>query len=169
MTAVTSITQEQVMTAVRAFILSLISCEVVQTLNNNVPMPAQPFIALTEMSRIRLSTNLPGYDGTANASSEAHWQVTFQIDCYGPLSADWAAIIASMWRDPYAVDALAPVCAPLNADDPVQIPVVDAEANFEQRWLIRAVLQYNPIISTPMQSFTAAQVTPIIAVDVFYP
>lgn len=42
--------------------------------------------------------------------------------------------------------------------DPKMMPLIDGEAQYEQRWVITAVLQYNPVVSTPMQFFDAATV-----------
>jgi hypothetical protein len=171
MTATASIGQDDVFTVVRAFILSLIACEVVQALDNSVPMPVNGFIAMQTLFARRLATNIPSLADptptTGRVSAEAHWEHTLQIDCYGPQAGDWAMIISTLWRDEYAATMFAPVCAPLHCDDPKQMPIVDAEANFENRWLITAVLQYNPVVSTPMQFMQAANVN-LIDVDVFY-
>lgn len=93
---------------------------------------------------------------------------SIQIDCYGPLSSDWAAIISATWRDDYAVNKMAPTCAPLYADDPKQLPIVDGEANFEQRWMLSAVLQYNPVVTVPQEFFDTATVE-FINVTAEYP
>ena len=162
MTAPVSITQSAIFTAVRAYILGLITCEVVDGLDNGVPMPLNPFIAITALYAKRVSTNINSTSDptptTGAVNHEDHVEYAIQIDCYGPLSSDWASIICALWRDEYAVIAMAPACVPLYADDPKMIPAVDAEQNFEQRWLIEASVQYNPVVQTPMQFFTAATV-----------
>jgi len=46
----------------------------------------------------------------------------------------------------------------LYADDPIQIPLIDAEAQYERRWKVTAALQYNPVITTPQQSAATIQI-----------
>lgn len=165
--------QDDVLTALRSFILSLITCEVVQGLGNGVPMPLGGFIAITPLFQSRLSTNQSGYadptptTGTRTATQAV--QATFQIDCYGPSSADWANIFSTAWRDDLAVSALSPVAAPMYCDDPKMIALTDGEQQYEQRWTITAALQCNPAITTPMQFFAQAQVSAINSIDAVYP
>ncbi len=63
---------------------------------------------------------------------------------------------------------MTPKIAPLHADDPKMMPIVDGEANFEQRWMITAHLQYNPILQVAQQSATALNVG-LVSVDRVYP
>ena len=165
MTATVSLAQTDLQTILRSFILSLIDCEVIDGLDNGVPPPLNPFIAITPLYFNRLATNMPTYQdpGTGAGTSGVMQSIayTWQIDCYGPQSSDWAAIITTMFRDGYGVDFMAPIAAPLYADDPKQFAIVDGEENFEQRWLITAVLQYNPVVTIPVQYFNVINITPI--------
>jgi hypothetical protein len=172
MTATVTPTQSDVFTALRTFILSLISCEVVRGLDNGVPMPLGGFIALTPLYQNRLSTNVDGYADptptTGSKTAQQATQSTIQIDCYGPDSGDWAVMLSTMLRDEYACLSMAPNVQPLHADDPKMLPIVDGEQQYEQRWAVTAVLQYNPIVSTPAQFFDAVSVD-LVDVDVKYP
>lgn len=170
MTATVSIAQSDVMAALRSFILGLISCEVVQGLGNGVPMPVDPFIAMTPLYFDRISTNLHTYAdaSTGTQSAEQHIAYVVQIDCYGPDSSDWAVIITTMFRDEYAIAAMGVDVTPLYTDDPKQLPIVDGEQNFEQRWCITARMQYNPVVTLPMQFFDQLDIG-LIDVDVTYP
>lgn len=81
-------------------------------------------------------------------------QVTVQIDVHGPNSGDNAQIITTTFRDEYAVDAFASSgfdVAPLYADDGHQMPFLNGEQQIEERWVISAVMQCNPIVSVPQQ------------------
>jgi hypothetical protein len=60
-----------------------------------------------------------------------------------------------MFRDQYATDLLPVNIQPLYADDPMQIPLINGEGQYEQRWKLTAVLQYNPIIAAAQQSATS--------------
>jgi len=46
----------------------------------------------------------------------------------------------------------------LYADDPVQIPLIDGESQYEQRWKLVATLQYNPVLTTTQQSMLAVDI-----------
>lgn len=145
--------QADIFTVLRAFILDTVGCEVVRGLGNGVPMPANPFIAMTELFQVRLATNVVTYVDTGGTGGTRHvmapTQYTIQIDCYGPNSSDWATTLTTLLRDPYGVAALAPNVAPLHADDPKMIPLVDGEENYEQRWMLTALFQVNPVITVP--------------------
>lgn len=172
MTATAAPSQSVVMTALRSLILSLITCEVIQGLGNGIPMPLGAFIAITPLFQTRLSTNVDSYTDptptTGMKAAQQSVQYTVQIDCYGPDSSDWAAILSTMLRDEYACLSMAPDVQPLSADDPRMAPLIDGEQQYEQRWTITALLQYNPVVSTPMQFFTQANVG-LVDVDVAYP
>lgn len=172
MTAAVTPTQDAIYTVVRAFILSIISCEVIQGLGNRVPTPQGGFIAMTATAQSRLSTNVSSYNdpvtapGTRTIGKSAAY--TVQLDCYGPESSEWAAIIESMWRDEYACEQLGPTMQPLYCDEPRQLPVVDGEQEYEQRWMVSAVLQFNPDV-TVTQEFADGFTVTAISVDAEFP
>lgn len=95
-------------------------------------------------------------------------KITMQMDVHGPLSADNAQILTTLLRDQYAVDALAPTCAPLYASDPDQLPFINGEDQVEERWSIDAVLQANIVVVIPVQ-FAGALTIGLIDVDAVYP
>jgi hypothetical protein len=81
-----------------------------------------------------------------------------QLDFYGSTSQSWAMETQALFRDEYATEIFPPNIQPLYADDPVQIPLIDGEAQYEQRWKVLARLQYNPILSTSQQSMLAVDI-----------
>jgi len=98
-------------------------------------------------------------------------KVTVQLDVHGPTSADNAQIISTLFRDEYAVTQFATSgfdVVPLYADDPKQLPYLNGEQQIEERWSIDAVMQTNPVVTTPMQFMNAIAVT-TINVDAAYP
>lgn len=172
MSATVSLTESAVFTALRAYILTLIPCEVIRSLGNGVPTPVGGFIALTTLSQTRLSTNVDSYADTTpttgTKSAQQAIQYSIQIDCYGPLSGDWAAILSTLLRDEASCIALGPDVQPLDADDPKNMPIVNGEQQYVARWIVTALLQANPVVATPMQFFTSATVG-LIDVDTNYP
>jgi hypothetical protein len=80
-----------------------------------------------------------------------------QIDVHGPNSSDNAQIITTLFRDDYAYQIMRQSgfdVAPLHADDPKQIPFINAEQQYEYRWVIEAHMQANQIVlGIPQQFF----------------
>lgn len=168
-------TLQDVYTLLRAFLIGVVPAGVVilQGLANRVamPPPVPGFVAMTAVLLNPHRTPVETWDhNNPNPAAIAFEQGTLiriQLDCYGETSADWAVMLMTMLRTDYACRALAPV-APLYADNPIQAALIDAEAQYEQRWIVGANLQYNPVTSTPMQFANAAQVD-LINVDERYP
>jgi hypothetical protein len=98
-------------------------------------------------------------------------KVTVQVDVHGPASADNAQVISTLFRDEYGVTQFATSgfdVVPLYADDPKQLPYLNGEQQIEERWSIDAVMQTNPVVTTPMQFMDAIAVN-TINVDAAYP
>lgn len=159
--------QSDIFTALRAFIQGLITTEVIQGLGNGTPMPLGSFISMTAINQSRLATNIDAYidpkPAAGSKSIQQQTKYTIQLDCYGPLSSDWANILSAVFRDEYACIALAPNIQPLYADDPVMSPLIDGEQQYEQRWIVNAVIQYNPVLLTPMQFADVININNIIS------
>lgn len=137
---------------------------------NLVPMPPTPFINMLAMVSGRVSTNEVFYDGTAQTQiTQQSTKVKMRMDFYGPLAHDWATIIETLWRDTVGCNALAPVCAPLYSNEPMQSTLVNGEENYEDRWILEAFLQYNPRITTPQQSAVPPYRLKVYNVDEKYP
>jgi len=172
MTTSISLTTDDAFTALRAFLLAHLPAgvEVVSAQDNGVPMPAGPFVAMTLGPMQRLSTNVTKYTGGAPGTKAISMptQFTVQLDCYGNDSGQWANIIAALFRDDVAYAAFPDGIKPLYADDPIQLPLVNGEQQYEQRWKTNAVLQIIPVITVAQES--AIDLDPgVIDVDATYP
>lgn len=147
---------------------------VIQGLPNRTAMPAASpgFVVMTPIRQQRLRTNVDTWDEVNPApttiSHEQGTELRIQLDCYGASSGDWAAMLSTLLRDDVGCAALAPACQPLYSEDARLAPLVDDEAQYEQRWIVEAVLQYNPATVTPLQFANAATVG-LINVDEAYP
>jgi hypothetical protein len=176
MAATIDTTLSQLYTDVGNFIvatLGLAAGQLVQGYPNRVAMPptGAGFVVMTVLRRTRLNTNIDSWDisnpSPTGTTQETHYQVALQIDCYGPTAEQWSAILCTLFRDEVACDALT-VCQPLYADDPLRAPIVDAEEQYEDRWIVTAQLQYNPIVSTT-QDFANTLALDLINVYEAYP
>lgn len=99
-------------------------------------------------------------------------KVLIQCDVHGPNSGDNAQIISTLFRDDYAVEAFEGLnlgdITPLYADDPKQVPFLNAEQQYEDRWVVEAFLQVNAVVTVPQQFADEVDVG-LVDVDVVYP
>lgn len=99
-------------------------------------------------------------------------KITIQLDVHGPNSTDNTQILVAVFRDEVGADffegASAGQIAPLYIDDGKQVPFVNGEKQYEDRWVLEAKLQINPVVSTPMQ-FADTLTIGIKEVDTYYP
>lgn len=112
------------------------------------------FIIMSAVTKKRLRTNVDTYSSTTSpapapgpVTAEMGQQVDVQIDVYGPNASDQSDILVTLLRDEVGCDALAPACQPLYADDPIRAPLDDSEMQYEDRWVITARIQYNPVVT----------------------
>lgn len=170
MAASLSITEAQLFQALGDFISGLVSIEVVRGLQNRTSMPQGDFITMSPAGSVQLNRPVASWDAsTVTYSQSKQWAA--QIDCYGAASNDTAQLIVSMFRTPYACDALASygwALAPLYAEDPRQMPLVAGEEQYIERWSFNAILQYNPSITVTQQSADTLTAG-VINVDSTYP
>ena len=103
-------------------------------------------------SYIPAGTPIPMFAGIYAAKQST--MVTVQLDVHGPASADNVQRITTLFRDAYACeffDVLEPALRPLHADNARQAPFLNGEAQIEYRWTVDAVMQANPVVTTPQQ------------------
>ncbi|KAK0332368.1 hypothetical protein LTR94_025170 [Friedmanniomyces endolithicus] len=150
-----SITEDQIMTGLRAFILDVLpkdqGIEVVQGQDNGVPMPsAGDFVVMTPARRQQLSQTARAYDPDAGEK---------ELDTYGPNASDYVQIITTLFRDEYGFNFFkARGLAPLYCDDGAQMPLVSGEQTYIQRWTMHGLLQANLAV-TVNQEFADTLIT----------
>lgn len=155
-----SLTEDQIMAALRAFILHVLpdGIEVVQGQDNFVTMPpGADFIIITPAQRQQFSQTVRDYDaGEEEKEISRSTALHFQIDAYGANASDNVQVITTLLRDAFGFDFLTPYgVAPLYCDDGHQMPLVSGEKTWIARWMMRGILQANLAITMPQQ-FTDA-------------
>lgn len=141
---------------------------------NRAAQPTGDHVIYTPFFRDRLRTNVETdvdpfpLPDPGTMQIEQGVRIDFQVDFYGRLAADWAAMFTTIFRSEYGVTKLAPACAPLYADDGRMLPLVTGEEQYLERWMVRAVLQYNPV-TTVQQQYAGSATVNIINVDEAYP
>lgn len=152
-------TDDAVLTAVRSLLLAALPSgwEVIAGQANRVPEPqGLNFVVMTPARRTRLSTNTDTWDRSDAAPVSidiAHdVEVGFQLDIHGPGGADAGSLISAVLRDAWGVDFLQSTgVTPLYATDGRQVPFLNAENQYEDRWVIEAAFQIVPTVSTPAE------------------
>lgn len=103
--------------------------------------------ALTNSQEVPSEVLSAGYTSIA-ASTE----VVMQVDVHGPASTDNAQTIQQLLRDPYGVRQFEGTgVSPLYADDPKQMPFINAAKQYEDRWVVDVHLQVTPNINVPQE------------------
>jgi hypothetical protein len=178
MNVTVSPTQSNIQTALRSFLVSILPANVpvIEGEDNRVAEPsATDFVVMTVIRRERISTNVDSYDQTI--TDPTTWSVLqptklcFQLDVHGPASSDNSQIISTLFRDDFAVQAFAQSgfdISPLYADDPIQMPFINAENAYEVRYVVQAFLQANQIVVVN-QDFADQVDVGLVSVDAVYP
>jgi hypothetical protein len=175
MTYIISITDDQVFTSLRNWILgSAVLSECVQGPINRASMPrgGENFVVMSPTLRARLSLNTTDYPTQDTQTNTASFDYSIQIDCYGPNSGDTATILHDSWYSDQAFNLLKPQgVSPLWIEEPRFVPLVNGEQQYENRWTMGLHLQFKPAITDAQQSASDVSINPanIINVDVRYP
>jgi hypothetical protein len=166
-----TITDDAVFTALRTFLAAVLptGTEVIQTQDNGVPLPLGGFVSMNNVGQRRLATNVsthaPGLVNPGARNVETDTEYTIQVDCYGNDAGSWANTIQMLFRDPFAYDIFPSNIKPLFADGPIQVPLINGEQQWEQRWRTQAVMQTNAEVVVP-QDYADKLNVGIIAIDV---
>lgn len=177
MPAVVSLTQDDVFKALATVLEAIVpgGVEVIQGQVNRVPSPAGPdYIVFWPTLNRGLSTPVATPVGLTKLDHVEYLQpteVSIQVDVHGPQAANLAQMITTLWRTPWACDAMAavnPAVQPLHADDPRQMVFQTGEKQLEDRWVIDTLLQANPVTTT-VQQFADTVTVGLVEIDTAYP
>lgn len=161
------VTEQAVIKALGDFLTSIVDCPVLRSQVNRVAMPVGDVIYMTPLTRTALSVSVDKFVAP-NMNISRSTQIDVQIDCYGAQSGDRAQTIATLLRDGYAANAMPANVQPLYAGDPRQLPLVDGEEQYVERWTFEAALQIAPVVTVPQDSATSI-VVGLVNVDAKYP
>jgi hypothetical protein len=173
MTALTiSVTESQMLTSLRTYVLNALGLadqNVVKGQGNRVAMPQGSFLIMTSLRLKELSTVMRKYNpptapapalGSVDNMRDMEWVV--QLDVYGTTAMDMAAILYTLIRTPYTYWQFVDnggICQPLFASEPRNTTMVDAEAQYEDRWTFELHVQYSPVVQTPLAFISALEIS----------
>lgn len=179
MSATIDIKEIDLLIPLQAFLMDITGLTIDNVLDgqqNLTPMPLGDFIIMTPMRQVGLSTNRVRYadngvygEGVQQNIRSTQWPC--QIDCYGDGAADNAAIIGTLIRSEYACEWFRQngnTLIPLYCSDPHQTTMINGEQQYESRWTMDFIGQYNPSVSTRQDFFDSITVG-VIAADLKYP
>lgn len=149
-----------------ASVTGLAPGQVVRVPNNRVPMPkTYPFVTMSPVFQEMIHRPVASVSDplvqpqSATLSQAIRYQI--QVDAFGPTAGDVMQQIHGVFESPDAFDFFAGQAIqgvyPIYANSPHQAPLVDAEDEYEIRWIMDISLQYNPSLTTSVQ--TASTVT----------
>ena len=150
-------TDQQVFQALGTFIqLILPDLVVIQGQQNRTPMPKTDFCLMNNVGKRRLSMNHVSYTDTTDQqtlNADQSTEYTIQIDFYGAKAGENAQSIFTLINDGYGWDAFPDYVKPLTTGDPVQTPLITGEKQYLERWRVDVKMQYNPVVTAPIQFF----------------
>lgn len=155
--------------------------EVARAQVNRVPTPSvADYVIMTPTHRDIIEIPVVTWDTTNSApvviNMASPVKETVQLDIHGPNSPDTTWVIASALRSFVGSDLfrncpLLPsgaVIEPLYTENPRQIPFINGEQQYENRWIVEVALQAD-INITISQDFASALVAGTVPVDLTYP
>lgn len=136
---------------------------------NRVPMPKDPFCILTPLRFTRLSTTRDVSQDTGDSSTSAMGytevrQADIQVDIYGDGAGDRAIALETVFTSGYAyekIKALDERLAPLYSSAAIQAPMINAESQWQERYMLTLSLQAHITVSFPQDYFDKAEFTTI--------
>lgn len=167
-------TEDQMFDTVWGFVSSLFDPSLVgqfvKANQNGTPTPTGTYAIFQPAVKMRTDQGVRSYTlnsgstiaGTVNVSRGT--QYYYQLDCYGPSAPDWADTITIAWRSLWAADyfnggveaggaTLAASIAPLYADEPQQLNIVNAEQQYEQRYMCKLYFQAHQVVALAQSFF----------------
>ncbi len=160
----------------RSFLLPLVPTgwEVIKSQDNRVAMPAGNFVEMLIATTKALSTNKTIYTPTPGAGVEGNWasmEVRMQLDFYGDNASDVSQVVSRLIRTDYACQQFAASgvdIQPLYSEEPRNTTMLNAESQYQNRWTMDFIGQFNPIVEVPMD-FANTLTIDLVDVDVKYP
>ncbi|WP_244577354.1 phage neck terminator protein [Escherichia coli] len=138
----------------------------VQAQANRVPMPKGQFCVLTPLRFTRLSSTkeMPGDTGDASTSTMSYAEVRqadIQVDFYGDNAGDRAVAVETLFASDYAwskIKSLDARLSPLYSSPAIQAPMINAEDQWEERYLLTLSLQAHITVSLSQDYFDKAEI-----------
>ena len=172
MSAVLTPTEDQVFDALFGWIANALGLpdntdQIIKGFQNLAATPLGSYIVISPGILQRQDFGRRVYEPVAGKLDLiAHNTYSYQVDCYGQKGAERASIIAGAWRTMWGVDTMqSAALVPLYADPAQQLNIVNAEGQFEQRFMVRLFGQVNQTIRVPQDYFDTLGLDQLVCAD----
>ncbi|MEX9651824.1 phage neck terminator protein [Providencia sp. PROV117] len=143
MAATISVTERDIFSELRPYLIELFECPVVVGYQNNVALPKDGIVMHMLFERnIDYTANYWDSD-TSEVTAQSSVEATFQLDFYGQEANSRARVVANLWRSSYTTAKLKK-CQPLYCGEPRKNILVNESNQYENRMMLDIKLQYNP-------------------------
>jgi len=145
--------------------LGLGPCQQAQA--DRVPMPKGQFCIITPLRFKRLGTtrDIKGDTGDNTTATMGYTEVRqgdVQVDIYGENAGDRAITLETVFASSYGyetIKALDARLAPLYSSDAIQAPMINAESQWQERYIITLSLQAHITVTLRQDYFDRADIT----------
>lgn len=150
-----------------AELIEPISGNCFQAQANRVPMKKGQFCILTPLRFTRLSTTRDikqdtGSQATSSMGYTEVRQADIQVDIYGENAGDRAIALETVFASSYGYDKIKSIderLAPLYSSPAIQAPMIDAESQWQERYILTLSLQAHITVSFPQDYFDKAEIS----------
>ncbi|MGJ3354642.1 phage neck terminator protein [Providencia sp. Je.9.19] len=151
MAATISVTERDIFSELRPYLIELFECPVVVGYQNNVALP-KDCIVMHMLFERNIDYTANYWDGdTSEITAQNSVEATFQLDFYGSEANSRARVVANLWRSSYTTAKLKK-CQPLYCGEPRKNILVNESNQYENRMMLDIKLQYNPETSYQVDS-----------------
>jgi hypothetical protein len=167
-----------VVAAVQAFIMSVLGLAMTQVVTSNengVPEPLDDFVMISRLAHRIYALPRITYDNVSVETVNQSMDYPFQLDFYGPGSADKATIVHALFKTEIATTFFEAfgvtnnlTIEPLYAEEARYTAIINEESQYEQRWTAKVHVNVIFSIATPQQFLTTAPTVDIINVPRTY-
>lgn len=134
---------------------------------DRIPMELGQFNIITPLRFKRLGTtrdikNDTGDNNTATMSYTEVRQASIQVDLYGESAGDRAITLETLFASSYGyetIKALDERLAPLYSSEAIQAPMINAESQWQERYIITLSLQAHITVTLRQDYFDHADIT----------
>lgn len=163
-----SITIDQAIDALASYIALFTQSPIIRGNVNRTAMPLGSFVELTEVSDISINKPIEIINNDSTETISEHLRLDVQIDFFGWDLSEAAKAFHASFRTIWATTQFPDWISPLYCNNPMKMPIENAENQYEQRWTMTASLQYNPDVIVTQESFINVGDAGVIPADVIY-
>lgn len=163
----TDYTVDNIVDTVADFIEMLGLGECQQAQADRVPMPLGAFNIITPLKFRRLGTtrDIKADTGSALTSQMSYTEIRqaeIQVDLYGPEAGNRAIELETLFASSYGYETIKTLddrLAPLYSSEAIQAPMINAESQWQERYIITLYLQAHITVTLRQDYFDRADIT----------